>query len=159
MRKNKLKILILLISLFVICSLSACKSEKESETSKSLKCTLTISCEEILNNLDKKDPSKEIEYPEDGFILKEKEVSFEEGDSAFDILLDAVTEEKIHMEFSKTPGTNSAYIEGIANIYEMDFGQYSGWGFMVNGEYPVNASSEYEVSEGDLIEFIYICSF
>lgn len=134
-------------------------TEISSADSDKLTCTLSISCEEILENTENLDSSKSFSIPEDGFILKETEMEFTKGDSAFDLLLNTVKENKIHMEFSKTPGTNSVYIEGIANIYEFDCGEFSGWVFLVNDEMPMVSSSEYEVSSGDYLEFRYVCSY
>ena len=133
--------------------------EEASEYPVSNKCTITITCAEILDNMEKLDNSKTFSIPENGIILNSSEIEFEGGASAFDILLQAVKENGIHMEFSKTPGTNSVYIEAIANIYEFDCGELSGWMYTVNGEPAMVSSSDYNVIDGDRIEFIYVCSF
>lgn len=40
------------------------------------------------------------------------------------------------MESNWTPAYNSAYIEGIGNLYEFDCGNLSGWMYSVNGVWP-----------------------
>ena len=122
-------------------------------------CTFSITCKEILENTDKLDSSKSFDIPSDGIILSPAEIEFEDGASVFDILSKAVRENSIHMEFSKTPGTNSVYIEGIANIYEFDCGSLSGWMYTVNGDVPMVSASDYIITDGDIVEFIYVCSF
>ena len=63
----------------------------------------------------------------------------------------------IHMEFEDTPMYNSAYIEGINNLYEFDCGELSGWMYKVNGWFPNYGCSRYQLKEGDVIEWVYTC--
>ena len=42
---------------------------------------------------------------------------------------------KIHMEFENTPLYNSAYVEDIANLYEFDCGELSGWMYSGRNQY------------------------
>ena len=62
--------------------------------------------------------------------------SFYEGETVFHVLLRETKKNKIHFEFVNTPVYNSAYIEGIGNLYEFDCGELSGWMYCVNGWYP-----------------------
>ena len=57
------------------------------------------------------------------------------------------------MEFEDTPMYNSAYIEGINNLYEFDCGELSGWMYKVNGWFPNYGCSRYQLKEGDTIEW------
>lgn len=125
--------------------------------STSFKCTLSISCATILNNMDLCDPGKVGLIPKDGWILKPQTVTFKKGESVFDVLQRVCKEKKIHMEFSKTPMYNSAYIEGIANIYEFDVGSLSGWEYQVNGWFPNYGCSRYQLKDGDVINWLYTC--
>ncbi len=127
-------------------------NEEEKHT-----CTLLIECSTIINNIDAFDEAKHEIIPENGIILDKTEVEFFEGESVFDILKRETMNRKIHMEFSFTPIYNSAYIEGIANIYEYDCGELSGWMYSVNGWFPNYGVSRYKVSDGDVIEFHYTC--
>ena len=122
-----------------------------------LHCTISIECATILNNLDKLTPEKVDVLPKDGIILKATRVEFYAGESVFDVLQRVCRENKIHLEATFTPMYNSAYIEGIGNIYEMDCGELSGWCYRVNGWYPNYGCSRYAVCDGDNIEFRYTC--
>ena len=120
-------------------------------------CTLSITCNTILDNLDKFDQSKLEVLPKDGVIYKTKDVVFYEGESVFDVLLRETRENKIHMEFVETPIYNSNYIEGINNIYEFDCGELSGWMYKVNDWFPNYGCSRYQLKDGDKIEWVYTC--
>ena len=81
-------------------------------------CTISISCATILDHMDWLDPEKVELVPEDGWILKPTEVTFYDGESVFNVLQRTCKQQGIHMEFENTPMYNSAYIEGIHNLYE-----------------------------------------
>ena len=73
-------------------------------------------------------------------------------------MLSSVTREnKIHMEFVNTPAYGTAYIKGIANIYEFDGGDVSGWMYSVNGVFPNYGCSSYKPANNDEIAFRYTC--
>ena len=65
----------------------------------------------------------------------------------------------IHMEFSNTPMYNSAYIEGIGNLYEFDCGEQSGWMYAVNGWFPNYGCSRYALKDGDTVKWVYTCDY
>ena len=121
-------------------------------------CTISISCATILDNMDALDKKKVNLIPKDGWILKPVTVSFQEGESVFDVLQRVCKEKKIHMEFSNTPIYNSAYIEGIYNIYEFDVGSLSGWTYKVNDWFPNYGCSRYQLKDGDVISWAYTCN-
>ena len=120
-------------------------------------CTLSISCATILDNMDLCDPEKRELVPEDGWILKPTVVTFYEGESVFNVLQRTCKQQKIHMEFVNTPAYNSAYIEGIHNLYEFDVGNLSGWMYKVNDWFPNYGCSRYQLKDGDVIEWVYTC--
>lgn len=124
---------------------------------KLLKCVISIECSTILDNIETLDPNKAGLVPEDGIIMPAQEISFNEGESVFDVLQRVTRENKIHMEFEDTPVYNSAYIEGIHNLYEFDCGELSGWMYKVNGWFPNYGCSRYQLSDGDVIEWVYTC--
>ena len=136
------------------------QDEVEHKSTENIKpsCTISVRCDTILNNISQLNPEKKGILPEDGIILSENVVYFNEGESAFDVLLREMKNRKIHLEFSKTPAYNSVYIEGIANIYEFDCGDLSGWMYKVNGEFTEYSSSLYMLKDGDKIEFLYSCA-
>lgn len=127
-------------------------------TDNTLKCTFSISCATVLDNMDMLDKSKKEIIPDDGWVLKPVTVTFNEGESVFDVLKQACKDNKIHLEFSFTPIYNSAYIEGINNLYEFDCGSLSGWMYEVNDWFPNYGCSRYEVKNGDVIEWQYTCN-
>lgn len=131
--------------------------EQETQDTR-LKCTFSISCKTVLDNMDSLDSSKRDIIPDDGWILKPVTVTFNEGESVFDVLSRVCREQKIHLEFSFTPMYNSAYIEGINNLYEFDCGSLSGWVYEVNNWFPNYGCSRYAVQNGDVIEFHYTCN-
>ena len=120
-------------------------------------CTLSISCATILDNMELCNKEKRELVPEDGWILKPMTVTFYEGESVFNILQRTCKQQKIHMEFENTPIYNSAYIEGINNLYEFDVGNTSGWMYKVNGWFPNYGCSRYQLQNGDVIEWVYTC--
>ncbi|MBE6032346.1 MAG: DUF4430 domain-containing protein [Clostridiales bacterium] len=122
-----------------------------------LTCTISVRCDLLLENLDKLDPNKVELVPADGVILAPIEVTFYEGESAFNVLQREMKKNKIHLEFVNTPVYNSAYIEGIANIYEFDCGELSGWMYKVNDWFPNYGSSRYQLQDGDTIVYVYSC--
>ena len=120
-------------------------------------CTISISCSTILNNMDKCAESKKAFVPSDGVILAATTVSFSTGETVFDVLQRVCQSNGIQMEASLSPTYNSAYIEGIANLYEKDVGGGSGWMYRVNGTFPNYGCSACSLNNGDTIEWLYTC--
>lgn len=135
----------------------AVTSSIQPEVTDELTCTVSIRCNTILDNLSKLDSDKVKIIPADGVILAEQTVTFEEGENVFDVLMRVTKDHKIHMEYMSTPIYKSAYIEGIANIYEFDCGELSGWQYKVNGVFPSYGCSRYTLVPGDKIEWVYTC--
>ncbi len=106
--------------------------------------TISINCDSI------KDKNKS-HIPENGIILEETEFEISDGDTVYDILAEACRENDILFS------SNMGYIEGINNIYEMDFGKSSGWIYFVNGESPSVGCGSYVLSDGDEIQWCYTC--
>ncbi|MBQ3552512.1 MAG: DUF4430 domain-containing protein [Clostridia bacterium] len=153
MKKGYL-IMICIVCIFIL--LFGCVNHFEDD--RDLKCRISIDCTTILDNMDNLDPDKYEMVPEDGFILSPCEVSFTEGESLYDVLMNVTMEYGIHVESNFTPVYNSAYIEGIGNLYEFDCGELSGWTYIVNGEALNKGCSSYEVKAGDIIEWRYTCN-
>lgn len=120
-------------------------------------CTLSISCATILDHMDWLDPEKTELVPADGWILAPATVTFYEGESVFNVLQRTCKQQGIHMEFENTPMYNSAYIEGINNLYEFDCGELSGWMYKVNEWFPNYGCSRYQLKDGDVICWEYTC--
>ena len=131
--------------------------DQEVDKKKTYTCTFSIECSTILNNLSDLDPDKRELIPSNGVILAPTKVTFYEGESVFDVLQRVCKEKGIHLESSWTPIYNSAYIEGIHNLYEFDCGELSGWMYRVNGWYPNYGCSRYQLVDGEKVEFRYTC--
>ena len=131
--------------------------ENNVNKEKTYTCTFSIECSTILNNLDMLDPEKLEMVPSNGVILATVSVTFCEGESVFDVLQRICKDYNIHMEAEWTPIYNSAYVEGIHNLYEFDCGALSGWMYKVNGWYPNYGSSRYQLKDGDVVEWRYTC--
>ncbi|AHV95846.1 DUF4430 domain-containing protein [Paenibacillus sabinae] len=88
-----------------------------------------------------------------GTILPPTTATVEEGDSALDVLKRITRQHKIQMEYR---GAKAAgYVEGIANLYEMDRGAESGWMYRVNGKFPSESAGAYKLKPGDTVEWLY----
>ncbi|MGI6727061.1 MAG: DUF4430 domain-containing protein [Anaerovoracaceae bacterium] len=134
---------------------TVCNTErKEKETHQ---CTFSITCKTVFDHLDTLEPAKRKILPADGIIYTPKVLNFSKGDSVFDLLLRETKAKKIHMEYSSNPTFKSNYIEGINNLYEFDCGPLSGWTYKVNGKTIGYGSSNYILSDGDVVEWIYTC--
>jgi len=131
--------------------------QEASLSVKSPTCQMRISCETILSNMDLLTQGKESIIPEDGMLFSKDSIPIKDGDTVFDVLLSQMTENKLHMEFVKSPVYDTAYIEGICNIYEFDCGETSGWQYRVNGKFPPHGCSLEKVHDGDVIEWLFTC--
>lgn len=120
-------------------------------------CTMSINVASILNNMDKLTPGKEAFVPANGWILYPTQVAFTPGESAHEVVTRVCQAYGIHMESSFTPGYNSAYLEGINQLYEFDCGELSGWMHNINGWFPNYGISQYTVKNGDAINILYTC--
>lgn len=124
---------------------------------------LTVDCSDILDNADSLDENLRDErfVPSDGFIIPKTEYVLLEGDSVFSILERAARSDKIPLDYQGADGNTfgTVYVKGINNIYEFSCGPASGWIYTVNGESPDSGCSQYVPSDGDEIEFIYVCDY
>ena len=49
------------------------------------------------------------------------------------------------------------YISGINYLYEFALGDLSGWIYFVNGESPSVSCDQYQLKDGDFVEWLYSC--
>lgn len=147
----------IIIALVVICLgvLLWNNTETKNESENEMLCTITVECSDILNDINSLKEEKHLLVPKNGIIYTSSDVVFTDGETAFDVLKKKLKDENIPLDFSITPAYNSAYIKGINNIYEQDCGERSGWTYLVNGESPSVASSDYKLKDGDEITFTY----
>ena len=107
--------------------------------------TLTIRCDKVAGQVG--------HIPANGVILPETTMPIAEGDTVYTVLTDAARAHGFHMEGSGANGL--MYIHGIGNIYEFDFGDLSGWVYMVNGESASVGCDQYVLQDGDQVEWHY----
>lgn len=131
--------------------------EDTTVTDEAHTCTISISCAAVLNHMDWLDEDKTELIPSDGWLLQPTSVTFYEGESVFNVLQRTCKQQGIHMEFENSPVYNSAYIEGIGNLYEFDCGELSGWMYQVNDWFPNYGCSRYQLQEGDTVNWLYTC--
>ena len=110
--------------------------------------TMTIRCDTVIDEDDK--PSS---IPDDGVILPVTTFTLGEGETAYDILLEA--SKRYDIRIDNRGGDGSAYIAGIQYLYEYDYGSLSGWMYRVNGAFPDVGCQGYALSDGDVIEWLY----
>lgn len=159
-----MRLCLIMVSVCAFILLSACapkSGEGESPVPEAaeLSCTLYIECTTILNNMADFNADKLEVLPEDGIVLAKCSVAFKAGESVYDVMVRELMARKIHMEASYTPIYDSAYVEGINNLYEFDCGAGSGWTYSVNGSFPNYGCSKFKLSDGDAVEWHYTCDF
>ncbi|MDF2856431.1 MAG: hypothetical protein K0Q87_2282 [Neobacillus sp.] len=88
-----------------------------------------------------------------GTILAPTKISFKDGDTAFDVLKNATEQHNIQRETRGSGAT--AYVEGIDNFYEFDYGAKSGWVFELNSVSISKSIGTIKVKDGDRIECYY----
>ena len=103
--------------------------------------TVEIRCDTVAGKADY--------IPESGVVLEKTEFVIAEGETVYDILVEACRENGIQTEFS------GGYISGMNYIYEFDFGDLSGWLYYVNGKEASVGCDQYILSDGDEIKWLY----
>ncbi len=141
-RKRKFAVLVIVVTVAIVALVTGISGNDKSDTVGSV--TISINCGLV------KDKGKS-HIPENGIILEETEVEIQNGDTVYDILAEVCKENGILFS------ANMGYIEGINNLFEMDFGKSSGWIYFVNGEAPSVGCNSFELADGDKIEWHYTC--
>ena len=85
--------------------------------------------------------------------------SFTAEESVYDILKRITKENNIALDSEFTPMYGTYYVKGIGGLYQFDCGSESGWMYSVNGMTPNVGASNYQVSNGDVIVFYYVCEY
>lgn len=107
--------------------------------------TVTVRCDNAVGKSD-------AEYiPADGVILPAEAFELAEGETVYDILVEAASKHGIQIDHK------GKYISAINYLYEQALGELSGWMYRVNGVSPSVGCGEYKLSDGDVIEWLYTC--
>lgn len=120
--------------------------EKQAVTGQ---VTLSILCDKV-PELESSDY-----LPRDGVILPATVFDIAEGDTVYTVLTDAARAHEIHLESSGPDGM--IYMRGIHNLYELQYGDLSGWIYFVNGTSPSLSCDQYTLQNGDTILWRYTC--
>lgn len=115
-----------------------------SESSASV--TLTVSCKQL-------EGKTTDAVPENGFIIENKEIVIAAGDTVLDVLNRAAHD--YSLEISQSGSGSGAYIRAINGIYELQFGELSGWIYTVNGDSPNIGCGAYRLNGGEKIVWAY----
>lgn len=127
--------------------------KEQASPGEGLLVSLEICCDSIV---DRKEIKSGVNMPEDGCILAETNFWVTEGTSVFELLDMAVREYDIQMEYAGDAVVRGfVYVQGIAYLYEGDFGDLSGWMYRVNGRFPQMGCGEYLLQEGDQVIWVY----
>lgn len=88
--------------------------------------------------------------------LEDKDLTchFDEGDTLRDILVAAGKQEGFPVTFKGSGATWR--VLSIDNVEEDQYGEDSGWGYMVNDEYPMVSAAEYAPQDGDVVIWQYL---
>ncbi len=95
----------------------------------------------------------------DAVILKEITVEIEEGETVYDVLVQACRANKIVLDASSGSPTGGVYVRGIDGLHEFAHGDLSGWTYTVGGEQIGIGCDKYKLSPNDKIVWIYSNTF
>lgn len=95
-----------------------------------------------------------IEYLTDS---EENTIEVEDGETALEVLTE-LCEEKDYT-LTTEGGEALGYVTEINGLKAGDEGKESGWMYEVNGESPEVGAGQYEIEEGDTINWYYITSY
>lgn len=86
--------------------------------------------------------------------LPPTEMEISKGDTVLDALIKITKAKGIQMDYRGGQGA-SAYVEGMANVYEFDRGPGSGWMYRVNGIFPDRGAGVVPLRPDDRVEWLY----
>lgn len=86
-------------------------------------------------------------------ILATSRVNIKDGNTILEVLLKATQKNGIDVDFDGSGST--AYVNGIDNFYEFDYGPKSGWLFKLNGISLTKSIGIVKIKAGDRIECYY----
>ena len=132
-------------------------TEKQTEKPQN-EVSFEIECKKILKKKELWKNGLEEVIPASGIYYSGK-CSFTAEESVYDILKRITKENNIALDSEFTPMYGTYYVKGIGGLYQFDCGSESGWMYSVNGMTPNVGASNYQVSNGDVIVFYYVCEY
>jgi hypothetical protein len=131
------------------------QSSSQSQAN-TMTCYLSIECGQILGDMGNLKPEKKAYVPANGLILDTTAVTLEPGQTVLNALQTGTRNNGIQMDTNGAGAT--AYIRGIANIYERDCGPLSGWKYYVNGVSQGVGCGQVELHDGDVVSWYFSLS-
>ena len=136
---------------------TAVPAGESGSKNKEIRCTIDITCHHLVEQGDKLDGNVKKYVPKNGVILSTVEVTVPQGATVYDVLNQVCRSKDIKVDAEYTKIYETYYIKGIANLYEMQAGDMSGWMYTVNQVTPNVGCSSYTLKDGDVIHWIYTC--
>lgn len=141
------------LAVFMILLLCGCQTAQYDA-----KCTVSVTCEQVLERMELLGEEKAELIPEDGVLFSDT-VAFASGENLLDVLTRALKQAGVVAVSETTPGNGGGYISSIGGLAPADCGPMSGWTFTVNGEYQSTSCDRIILQDGDVVEWIYVCEW
>ncbi len=142
------KLLVLFIAMVLILGAALVSCDDVGQNTGDFAVTVEVDCKEIAG----RDGA-----PTDGTVISSFTVYVDDGSSAYDALAKACRLNKVACVASGNKG--SEFIESIDGIKNAQYGEMSGWYYLVNGEMLMVGCGEYKVKKDDKITFAYTADF
>jgi hypothetical protein len=118
-------------------------------------CTVAVSVQPALDNIDLMKEESLALLPENGWMLAPTEVTLWEGATCLEVLQQASKDGGIPVVTSGEP----PFVEAIGGLTNGDGGEVSGWTYTLNGEQLMVSAAIQEVQEGDEVVFSFACTW
>lgn len=154
---------IVIIAIIWAVTFTAPSSEKEANhkndkaKSDGIEVTLSIECVAALHETPAQNNNTDFDsiLPENGLILETTSYQVEDGTTVYELLKQVCAEEDLNLDVKGNTAYGSAYVKEIHYLSEFDFGELSGWMYLVNGEFPSVGCGEYELHDQDEVRWVY----
>jgi len=122
---------------------------------ESITCTVGVSVQPALDNIDLMKEESLALLPESGWMLEPVEMTVSEGTTCLEVLQWSCQEADIPVVTSGEP----PFVEAIGGLNNGDGGDVSGWTYTLNGEQLMISAAIQEVQEGDEVVFSFACTW
>ena len=122
---------------------------------ESIVCTVGVSVQPALDNIDMMKEESLALLPENGWMLEPVEMTVSEGTTCLEVLQWACQEAGIPVVTSGEP----PFVEAIGGLNNGDGGDVSGWTYTLNGEQLMISAAIQTVQEGDELVYSFVCTW
>ena len=88
-----------------------------------------------------------------GFLVKDIKIELKGDVTALEVLEAISAEKNIPIGYGEMGA--SKYVKSLNHLEEKLLGGYSGWMYLVNGEFPTVGLEELKLKNGDVVTFVY----